>query len=64
MNKPFATTFKDGQAINVVILSKPSTTGLVKVESLYGAKIFVRHKDRLNPLNQEAIDILNGNQNK
>lgn len=63
-NIPYAETFDDGQTIKVMLLSNPSSTGLVKVEAVIGAKIFVRHKNRLYPLNKEAVDILNGNKDK
>lgn len=63
-NLPYAETFDDGQTVKVVLLSNPSSTGLVKVEAVIGAKKFVRHKTRLHALNKEAVDILNGNQDK
>ena len=55
-NKPLATTFNDGETIEVIILSKPSSTGLCKLD--YNGRTIVRHINRIYPINQEAIDFL------
>ena len=38
--------------VEVDVLTGPSSTGLVKLA--YGSKIFVRHVDRIEPLNDSA----------
>lgn len=54
---PKARTFIDDRnTIEVDVVVGPSSTGLCKVA--YGSRILVRHKDRLEPLNEEARRML------
>lgn len=46
----------DDHLVRVDVLTGPSSTGLCKVA--YGQRVFVRHVDRLAPLNPEAAAIL------
>jgi len=46
----------EDERLEVEILSPPSATGLVKVRC--EGKVFVRHKNRLDPMDEEAKEIL------
>ena len=49
------TFFADTPDVKVEVLTGPNPQGLCKVA--YGAKIFVRHIDRLVPLNDAAKEL-------
>lgn len=52
-----AKTFDDYRTVVVEILAKPSSTGLCKVQMPDG-RVVARHKDRLDPLDDDARDLL------
>lgn len=54
--KPLARTFFDTEVIEVELISKPTSTGLVRV--LWGEKTLVRHKNRITPINDAAKELL------
>lgn len=57
MDHAQAKTFLDDtQEVTVDVLTGPSGTGLCKVA--FGSRVFARHVDRLEPLNEQARIIL------